>query len=42
MLIRWHLINSIGYSEQQPIEIIQCEGIGAPDANVSFAPIPAL
>jgi hypothetical protein len=27
---------------QQPIEIVQCERIGAPDSNVSDTPIPAL
>jgi hypothetical protein len=37
MLISWHWTNSIGSSEQQPIEIIQCERIGAPDVNVSCA-----
>jgi hypothetical protein len=32
----------IGRLEQQPIEIFHCEVIGEPDANVSYAPIPAL
>jgi hypothetical protein len=26
----------------RPIEIFQCERIGAPDANISYAPIPSL
>jgi hypothetical protein len=42
MLISCHWTNSIGHSEQQPIETIQCERIGAPDANVFYVPIPAL
>jgi hypothetical protein len=42
MLISGHWNNRIGRSEQQPRETIQCERIGAPDANVSYAPIPAL
>jgi hypothetical protein len=33
MLISWHWTNSIDRSEQQPIETIQCERIGGPDAN---------
>jgi hypothetical protein len=40
MLISWHWSNSIGRSEQQPIETTQCERVGAPDGNVSYAPIP--
>jgi hypothetical protein len=42
MLISWHWTNSIGRSEQQPIETIQCERVGGPDAKVSDTPIPAL
>jgi hypothetical protein len=41
MLISLHWTNSIGRSEQQRIEIFQSERIGAPDANVSYSPIPA-
>jgi hypothetical protein len=36
------IVPGIGSSEQQPIEIVQCERIGVPDANVSDTPIPAL
>jgi hypothetical protein len=33
MLISWHWTNSIGRSEQQPIETTQCERVGGPDSN---------
>jgi hypothetical protein len=42
MLTSGHWTNSKGPPKQQPIEILQCERIGAPDSNVSYAPISAL
>jgi hypothetical protein len=42
MLLSCYWTNSIGRSEQQPIETIQCERVAGPDAKVSDTPIPAL